>query len=127
MNYFALELHENRIVHYDLKPSNVLVEVYEEFNYNCVICDFGYANIIGDEELADSLVKGLEKPKAVGITTQYASPEVRKSKLVTIVCTHLLYICIFSCFQKFSSDEREPWNQTKRLTSMLMPLPCMKF
>ena len=66
------------VVHFDLKPPNVLVEVFSGGNVNCVICDFGYANVVTGnvQNLDSSVVSGLRRPHNAGITVAYSSPEV---------------------------------------------------
>ena len=52
------------------------MEIGNGQRFKCVVCDFGYANVLGDESQVGRLVKGLEKPNTAGITAQYASPEL---------------------------------------------------
>ena len=66
-------IHQKGIVHFDLKPANVLVE-FCNGTVNCVICDFGFANFLSDVQ--DKIVKGVKKPTAIGITARYAAPEL---------------------------------------------------
>jgi serine/threonine protein kinase len=65
-------IHEKGIVHFDLKPDNVLAEVLNG-SWNDAICDFGFANYLSDVQ--DKIVKGVKKPTAIGMTARYAAPE----------------------------------------------------
>ena len=66
-------IHQKGIVHFDLKPANILAEVVNGV-WNYVICDFGFANFLSDVQ--DKIVKGVKKPSAIGITARYAAPEL---------------------------------------------------
>lgn len=46
----------------------------DNFEFTCVICDFGFANFVNDSER--KLVAGFRKPLSSGITIRYAAPEV---------------------------------------------------
>ena len=73
-------------MHFDLKPQNVLLEIKADQTFKCIICDFGYATVIGTErvnatgQLRGGVVKGLDRPENCGLTTQYAAPEVSQRK-----------------------------------------------
>lgn len=66
-------IHRNGIMHLDLKPANILVEVSEDGSFWCAICDFGFASICGGSR---PVAKGINVPKTVGITVRYSAPEV---------------------------------------------------
>jgi serine/threonine protein kinase len=66
-------IHQKGIVHFDLKPANVLAEVVNG-HWSYVICDFGFANFLSDVQ--DKIVKGVKKPSAIGITARFAAPEL---------------------------------------------------
>jgi serine/threonine protein kinase len=51
---------------------NVLLDSQADGFFTCVICDFGFANVIGDERK----VRGMTTPENVGITIRYSAPEV---------------------------------------------------
>ena len=51
-------LHFDEIVHFDLKPQNVLLDA----QMRAYICDFGYATLCGRQR---RLVSGIARPKAV--------------------------------------------------------------
>lgn len=70
------EIHAVGIVHFDLKPANVLMEMSGDGLCRCVICDFGFANFVNDAKA--NLVKGLKTPTSLGITARYAAPELFK-------------------------------------------------
>ncbi|EPZ31285.1 Protein kinase, catalytic domain-containing protein [Rozella allomycis CSF55] len=71
-------IHSKGIVHFDLKPQNILISDEE-----CVISDFGLARMV-DSIFHDKLVAGIEKEDKLGLTISYASPEVKlKEKNVT--------------------------------------------
>ena len=67
-------IHEKNIIHFDLKPQNILIDVMPDLTFNCVICDFGFANFVNDGKR--QLVAGMKAPNAVGLTLRYAAPEV---------------------------------------------------
>ena len=62
---------EARILHLDLKPGNVLIN--DQYGIECVITDFGYASIIGDNV---PVARGMTMPINWGLTIPYAAPEV---------------------------------------------------
>jgi serine/threonine protein kinase len=66
-------IHQKGIVHFDLKPANVLAEVVNG-SWSYVICDFGFANFLSDVQ--DKIFRGVKKPTAIGITARYAAPEL---------------------------------------------------
>jgi serine/threonine protein kinase len=54
-----------------------LIEIFPNGIYSAVICDFGFANIVGTaEDMQSRIASGLEVPNKAGITAQYASPEL---------------------------------------------------
>ena len=66
-------VHECQIVHYDLKPANVLLDEEDE----AVISDLGVANLIGKDKLENPrLVAGFSVPSIFGLTPTHASPEL---------------------------------------------------
>eukprot|EP00732_Lithocolla_globosa_P006972 Lithocolla_globosa_v1_NODE_8480_length_815_cov_5.605263.p1 type:complete len:177 gc:universal NODE_8480_length_815_cov_5.605263:647-117(-) len=68
----ALEAcHSLRIIHCDVKPSNILVEVHED-ELNCVLCDFGIARA-GERE---GKVYGHKLSYINGLSPRYTAPEV---------------------------------------------------
>ena len=50
-----------------------MIDVYPDGRFDCVICDFGFSNIVGTER---TIVAGLYLPKTNGISVRYASPEL---------------------------------------------------
>lgn len=71
---------EANILHLDLKPGNILIDTKTLPNMpTCVICDFGYANHIGDDI---PVVAGIRMPTAAGFTCPYAAPEILNDMFV---------------------------------------------
>ena len=68
-------LHDTvRMLHLDLKPGNILVDQPEGASLpTFIICDFGYANFIGEDI---PVVSGVEMPTHAGLTIAYAAPEI---------------------------------------------------
>jgi len=79
----GLEFLENRkVVHHDIKPSNILYKMDENMNIQCFISDFGASYF-----MKKTLVKGSNKEDfsnsgygTYGLSLGYASPEVYKGK-----------------------------------------------
>ena len=67
-------IHAKEVIHFDLKPQNVLIDVQADLSIFCVICDFGFANFRTDGK--HQLVSGMKAPTTAGITARYAAPEV---------------------------------------------------
>lgn len=79
-------IHKCGILHLDLKPHNVLLDVFDDMQYNCVISDFGFSSIIGRVDGSRREVSGLSMPQNAGITVRYAAPEVQLTiKLLLII------------------------------------------
>ena len=75
-------IHSKHIIHFDLKPGNILIEIQEDGSFTCRICDFGYAKFQLDSGNLQ-LVAGMKTPKVNGLTIRYAAPEVNQ-KMLTI-------------------------------------------
>ena len=52
----------------------MLLDVAPDQSFKCVICDFGFASIIGHKPR--NLVQGLDRPQNAGLTAAYSSPEL---------------------------------------------------
>lgn len=69
-------MHDNGIVHSDLKPSNVLLEarkINEHMFLVPVLADFGISHIVSAETLA---VQAFETSDIIGASILFAAPEV---------------------------------------------------
>jgi serine/threonine protein kinase len=60
-------IHQKGIIHFDLKPANVLVELQQGQQATFVVCDFGFANFVGDVQ--DKIIKGVKQPSAMICST----------------------------------------------------------
>jgi serine/threonine protein kinase len=74
-------IHEQDIVHFDIKPSNVLLK---SSPLRCLISDFGSARPIGSNI---GMVKGISVPNYAAFTLPFCSPEVLYSLFYTYFCT----------------------------------------
>ena len=72
-------IHSYAIVHFDLKPDNILYTYSEAEGYIYKIGDFGFAKVIDLSDL--SLIRGLFTPQVLGHTFRYSSPEVSRLTL----------------------------------------------
>lgn len=70
------DMHENGIVHNDIKPANILIDRDPDGTLFGVLCDFGVAAII-DESLLR--VKAYRRSRVKGASLVYAAPEVLRS------------------------------------------------
>jgi serine/threonine protein kinase len=70
------EIHNIGVVHFDLKPGNILIEKLEDHSMRCIICDFGFAAMIGSDKGRKITVSGLQTPENGGFTPNYAAPEL---------------------------------------------------
>ena len=91
-------MHVFNIVHFDIKPANVLIETLPDKSYRCVICDFGFAMVIGTER---KVVAGINRPELGGFTSHYASPEA--SNIITLPEKYMKFSC--RCSLEFTLDE----------------------
>ena len=75
----ATEIHRLDVVHLDIKPHNILLNLNEKHEVmDAVITDFGLSTIVGGEMSGrDRVVAGLNYPVRGGFTASYSSPEVR--------------------------------------------------
>ena len=53
---------------------NILFDILPDGTFDCVICDFGYASVIGEIRPE---VKGFDVPTNTGYTIKFVAPEVR--------------------------------------------------
>ena len=58
---------------FSLHIDNVLIDIGSDLKFKCSICDFGFANFVGEDR---PLATGMKKPTTIGISTRYAAPEV---------------------------------------------------
>ena len=54
---------------------NILFDIKSDDAFTCVICDFGFSNLI-EEKDSQKAAFGLKIPTTVGISIRYAAPEV---------------------------------------------------
>ena len=69
------EMHKVNVVHFDLKPANILLDS----DFSPVISDFGMAKVIDNSRHS---VKGLQESDVFGFTPAYCAPELLSSNLV---------------------------------------------
>ncbi len=69
-------LHEKGVVHKDIKPENILLDILEDGNGGkplcCVIADFGIAQIVKEDILK---VSAFQMTQIKGLSLKYAAPE----------------------------------------------------
>ena len=70
-----------------------MIDVKTDMSFNCVICDFGFANFIGNggdgkESDQHSMAKGMRIPTTNGISIRYAAPEV--TLFINEIFSHLM-------------------------------------
>ncbi|KAI9366354.1 kinase-like domain-containing protein [Pilaira anomala] len=92
-------LHKNNIVHRDMKPENLLFKTPDP-NAELVICDFGIAKIINEENLALSTVCG---------SPGYVAPEVLLKKAysfpVDMWAIGVITYTVLCGYQPFQADD----------------------
>ena len=67
---------------YFMNLGNTLIASKSDETFNCVICDFGFANFTSDVQA--KIVKGVKRPTTNGITYRYAAPELFYSKSISM-------------------------------------------
>jgi mitogen-activated protein kinase kinase kinase len=84
-------LHNTGIVHSDLKPENLLVDVDEKGKYFLVLADLGISSIVNVSSL--NIVKSFRTVKILGASAPFAAPEVfqrlRQDGHVSIDSSHV--------------------------------------
>jgi serine/threonine protein kinase len=70
-------LHRYDIVHFDIKPLNILVDQVSDDEIQCVISDLGSCKVVGTDltSVNERVIKGLAQPEKAHVTISYASPE----------------------------------------------------
>ena len=58
---------------------NILIDLKDNDEFDCVICDFGFANFI--ESTDRQYAAGIETRNRPGLTPKYAAPEVKLSRI----------------------------------------------
>lgn len=70
------EAHRTGLIHRDVKPSNILVELSETGSYHPYILDFGLARLAEDSDLSS--------PGAIIGTPQYMAPEQARGEIMSL-------------------------------------------
>ena len=105
-------IHLHGIIHFDLKPANVLIEGNADGSLTAVICDFGFANFSSDAKV--NVVKGIKAPTTVGITARFAAPELFRPVLSRLENEIFKKVDVFAyamtIFNIFTGEK--PWKHT---------------
>lgn len=67
-------IHDHNIIHFDLKPDNILFDFKSDGSIVYLICDFGFAKFVSTPH--SNFVAGLRTPNSMGVTPRYAAPEL---------------------------------------------------
>jgi serine/threonine protein kinase len=81
---------------------NILMDINPDLTFNCVICDFGFANFTLESQR--SCVAGFSKPTTIGITYKYAAPEVSQPVMEMITLFYHGILVVYETWSKSSFE-----------------------
>lgn len=105
-------LHENGIVHQDIKPDNILVKTGFNENHTYMISDFGVSTDIKMTILRDS---DILRDSNKGLTPDYAAPELYQGAVIPATDIFALGISLFEL-----STGRPPISNTSMTTAIAL-------
>ena len=102
-------IHTKGLVHCDIKPQNILVEVRQRDRLNCVITDFGISTIVDRTSL---LVAEFKVVNIRANSAAYAAPEVFRHQARPV--KHALDIYSFAVLLYFTLTVKNPWSSNRK-------------
>jgi tRNA A-37 threonylcarbamoyl transferase component Bud32 len=109
-------IHEANILHRDIKPQNILLDLSDPKNLNAVLCDFNLACYRDDQQqlkYAAFSVMGCPPEYAAAVLSQ----DEKRVAQVTTVKTDIWAMGMLFCFLFY--DSAPPWLKIKELSSAL--------
>lgn len=106
------KMHTEGFVHCDLKPDNILIEVYDGGDFQAVLTDFGISRIVNPNVIR---INNLVAVQTKGFSISYAAPEIIQHfrgfrKELTVDDLKSADIYSLACIMLESACLKRPWS-----------------